>query len=365
MLSGLPKYTHRDVDRHGVTRIYFKRQGQGKRRLFAEPGTPKFDREYAAALAASEATTARREATRDVEPPAPTGTLRWLCKRYMKAPAFLELDPRTRHVRRLVIGHCLREPIAPDAPERFGDFPLDRMTVKAVKILRDRKRAFPHSANARVQALRQVYAWAIEDELTDAITFNPARDVAYLKGKPGGFHAWTIDEVEAFEAVHPVGTQARLAFALLLYTGQRRSDMVRFGRQHVRDGWLSFTQFKNRNRAPVRLEIPIIPELQRIIDASPTGDLTFLVTQLGQPFTSNGFGNRMRKWCDEAGLPDCSAHGLRKAAVARLAELGCTDREIMAITGHQTVKEVDRYAKGVRQRALAASVLRKVEAAGD
>ena len=78
----------------------------------------------------------------------------------------------------------------------------------------------------------------------------------------------------------------------------------------------------------------------------------------------NGFGNRFRKWCDDAGLPHCSAHGLRKAGSTRLAALGASDREIMAITGHQTAKEVDRYTKGVRQKKLAASAMEKWEREG-
>jgi integrase len=85
------------------------------------------------------------------------------------------------------------------------------------------------------------------------------------------------------------------------------------------------------------------------------------VTEFGRPFTAAGFGNRFRKWCDEAELPHCSAHGLRKAGAARLAELGATDREIMAINGHQTAKEVDRYTKGSRQRELAARAMKKWE----
>jgi superfamily II DNA or RNA helicase len=106
-------------------------------------------------------------------------------------------------------------------------------------------------------------------------------------------------------------------------------------------------------------------ELQRIIDATtPLGKDTYLVTEFGKAFTVNGFGNRFRKWCDEAGLPHCSAHGLRKASSARLAELGASDREIMAITGHQTAKEVDRYTKGVRQKKLAASAMEKWEREG-
>ena len=98
-----------------------------------------------------------------------------------------------------------------------------------------------------------------------------------------------------YEERHPVGCKARLAFALLLYTGQQRSDVVLLGRQHVQNGWLKFTQRKNRNRRPITLELPILPVLQEIIDKSPTGGLTFLVTDRGRPFTGNGFGNKMRQ----------------------------------------------------------------------
>ena len=133
---------------------------------------------------------------------------------------------------------------------------------------------------------------------------------------------------------------------------------MRLGRQHVKDGWLSFTQHKNRNRKPVKVEIPITPALKTIIDASPCGSLAFLVTDHGRPFSSsNSFGNKFRDWCDQAGLPHCSAHGLRKAAAARLAELGASDREIMAVTGHQTSKEIDRYTRGMRRKVLARSAM--------
>ncbi|WP_243837494.1 tyrosine-type recombinase/integrase [Rhodovulum visakhapatnamense] len=209
-----------------------------------------------------------------------------------------------------------------------------------------------------VKAVGQLFKFAVRYEFCDR---NPAAEVEYLHPKNAdGFHSWSLEEIAAYEARHPVGTMARLALALALYTGQRRSDLVQLGKQHVRDGWLIFTQHKNRNRNPVRQEIPIIPDLQRIIDASPVGDLTFLVTTFGQPFTSNGFGNRFRKWCDEASLPQCSVHGLRKAAAARLAELGCTEFEIMAITGHRTSKEVTRYTRAASQKARAESALKRM-----
>jgi integrase len=134
-----------------------------------------------------------------------------------------------------------------------------------------------------------------------------------------------------------------------------------FGRQHARGDWLHFTQQKNRNNKPVTLAIPIHPELRRIIDATPSGALAFLISELGRPFTANGFGNRFRKWCDEAGLPpECSAHGLRKAAATRLAEAGATELEIRAITGHQTSREVSRYTKAVNQKQMAKSAMEKL-----
>jgi hypothetical protein len=90
-------------------------------------------------------------------------------------------------------------------------------------------------------------------------------------------------------------SKARLALALLLYIGQRRSDVVTFGRQHIKSGWITFTQAKNRKRKPITLSIPVRRELKAIIDASPSGNLTFLVTAFGKPFTANGFGNWFRE----------------------------------------------------------------------
>lgn len=73
-----------------------------------------------------------------------------------------------------------------------------------------------------------------------------------------------------------------------------------------------------------------------------------------------GFGNKFREWCDEANLTHCSSHGLRKAAAARLAEMGCSDREIMSITGHRTASEVDRYTRGARQRVMAQTAITRL-----
>src|SRR5262249_36813994 len=156
------------------------------------------------------------------------------------------------------------------------------------------------AANNRLKTIRRVFVWALEN---DHVIANPARDVSLLRRVSEDHHTWTVEEVEQYERRHLIGTKARLALALLLYTGTRRSDVVLLGRQHVRRGWLKFKQQKNRDRHPVTTEIPILPPLQKIIDATPTGDLTFLVTgKGGRPFAAAGFGNWFRDQCDEAGL---------------------------------------------------------------
>jgi integrase len=167
--------------------------------------------------------------------------------------------------------------------------------------------------------IRRLFLWAIEHDLVEE---NPARDVRRLTHTSAGHHSWTMEEVEQFEVRHPVGSKARLALGLLLYTGARRSDVVLLGRQHVKGGWIKFIAQKNQRRRPVTVELPMPPALVSIIDATVTGTLTFLVTEYGRPFTAAGFGGWFRTRCDEAELPHCSAHSLRKAGAARAAENG-------------------------------------------
>lgn len=144
----------------------------------------------------------------------------------------------------------------------------------------------------------------------------------------------------------------RLALDLLLYTGQRKSDIVLFGSKHVKDGWLRFTQQKNRNSKPVTLEIPILPQLAATIAATPSGHLTFLVSKLGKPFSVAGFGMRFRDWCDAAGLPECTAHGLRKIAAVRTAQNGATPAQLMAIFGWRDIKQAELYTRAADQNGL-------------
>ena len=186
---------------------------------------------------------------------------------------------------------------------------------------------------------------------------DPTRDVKAAPVKAGdGRHPWTEHEIAQFENCHPIGSRARLAQALLLYTGQRRGDVIKMGRQHVRDGVLQVQQEKTK----AQLSIPVHPQLQEIIDASVTGRMTFLITKFGKGWNATAFSIWFGKQCKAAGLRKCSAHGLRHAAARRLAEAGCTAHEIAAITGHASLKEVQRYTKAADQKRLAAAAMQKV-----
>lgn len=177
---------------------------------------------------------------------------------------------------------------------------------------------------------------------------NPAVGIKRAPGCKEEWKTWSEADVARFEDKHPVGTKARLALALLLYTGQRVSDMARMGRQHVHDRLIDVRQQKTG----AALSIPIHPELRAIIDSMPVDNLNFMMTATGKPFTANGFCHWFFDRCREAGLPaGLSAHGLRKAMCRRLAEAGCSVPQIMAISGHQTLSEVQRYTRAAEQFA--------------
>jgi integrase len=136
--------------------------------------------------------------------------------------------------------------------------------------------------------------------------------------------------------------------ALMLYTAQRRSDAIRLGPQDITpEGRWQLTQKKTTTP----LQIRVHPELLDVIDASAGVIETwrFLVNRDGAQFSDAGFGNRFRQWCDEAGLPHCSAHGLRHAAMRRLAEAGYSAPDIMAVSGHKRLADVQVYIDAADQ----------------
>jgi integrase len=368
--SGFIELRHlvEDVDRHGKVRVYYRRKGKEKIRLRAPLGTDEFLAQYRGVHGGT-----TQEPTKPDKParmPAKPGSLRSLIQQYYGSAEFRGLEGSTQHARRLILDVLCEERLNTEdrSSPSMGTARYSLMEPKHVRKCRDRKADWPEAANGRVKALRQVFAWAIESGHAKS---NPAKDVPYLKGSATGFHTWTMEEVRQYEARHPIGTKARLALALLLLTGQRRSDVIIFGKQHVREAknisqnlqavhqgrWLAFTQRKNRNRKPISLMIPLLPELEQVIAGSSCGDMTWLITQFGKPFTGPGFGNWFRVRCDQAGLPHCTAHGLRKAGATIAAERGASERQLMAIFGWQTSKQAVLYTRAAEQKVLAGGAM--------
>lgn len=356
-----------DTDRHGNARWYYRPpKKDGVRtgtmvRLRGEPGTPQFIEEYLAAVAGQ--TVAKRK----VILPASNESLRGLVVGYYKSAYFRTLGPSTQKARRGILDTICESLVDTQAgKKRRGDLPYAEMRAKHVRAIRDEKLDFPEAANGRLKALGQVFKWAIEEELVET---DPTAAVDNLKGSSIGFHTWTMEEVHAFEQRHPVGTRARLALALLLFTGVRRSDVVKLGRHMEQAGSLHFVETKGANShalsrkkrsAPKQRVIPIVPELREVIDATPSGQLTYLVSANDLPYKETSFGNWFRDRCDEAGLKHCSAHGLRKAGAKIAAENGATAHQLMAIYGWEKLEQAELYTRQANKTLLAAQAMHLV-----
>jgi integrase len=213
-----------------------------------------------------------------------------------------------------------------------------------------------------LNTLRAMFRWAAAE---GRVPDDPTLGVTRAKVKTTGYKTWSEDQIARFEGKYPVGTKARLAFALLLYTDQRRSDVVNLGPQQIHNGVLTIDQRKTEGGEEAHVEIPVHPKLREVIDAMPTvGVKTFLVTSFGKPYTAPGFGNWFRELCDAADCPGVPAHGLRKATARRLAEIGCSVHHIASITGHATLSEVQRYTRAADRRRLAREAMTKLVEGG-
>lgn len=339
-----------DRDRHGNVRLYYWRKGRPKIRLRSPPGSAAFMAEIETAKETSDAVAPK--SARDIAPE----SLRALCLDYYASANFRLLDKRTSRQHRLLLEDICRSKTK--TGQERGSLPYAMMAPQHVEQLRDEKLELPGAANNRVKALRRLFKWAKAAKKSGAR--NPAAEVGYLRPRGDGFRTWTAADIERFEEAHPIGTKARLYFALLLYTGVRRSDVVKLGPQHERNGLLHFTEMKGSQRAgavPKVRDIPIIEPLRVVLDASRhlMGPFAYLVTERGVAFTVNGFGNKVQDWCKEAGLPPgLASHGVRKAAAVHAAENGATDRELMALFGWETEKEASRYTRAANRKKMAA-----------
>jgi integrase len=341
---------HEYKDRHGRWRRYLRRPGYPGIPLPAD--LPRYSQAFLEAYqrALAGATTLTRPeigSSRTVP-----GTIGALVASYLTSGEFRTLAPSTQTTYRPFIEQFRTD----HGEKRVATFQRQHV----MKGMANRAET-PVQANKWLRMVKALMHFAIAEGLRDD---DPTLAIKNLRQKSGGYHEWTEEEIAQFETRHPIGTRPRLAQALLLHTAQRRSDVIRIGRQHVRDGILYMrkgrTDDMRQKKTSTELQIPIHADLQAVLDATPSDHLTFIVTELGKPFTAAGFGNWFREQCETAGLKGCSAHGLRHAACARLADAGCTPHEIMAISGHKNLAEVERYTQRASQKRLAKMAMAKV-----
>lgn len=329
-------------DRHGRTRWRYRRKGFA-RDIGTDFGSDEFKRRYAEAEA--EAMGRRSEGVgrdRTVK-----GSLSDLIASYYRSPMWQGLGEVTQRTYRGPIEKLRQE---------HGHKRIAMLERRHVMNILSEKAHTPAAANNLRKRFAQLLDHAID---LDWIRSNPVRLVKPYKTESTGFHPWDEGEIARFFEVHAPGTLAHTAVTLMLYTGAARVDAVKLGSWNIRQDRIEYRRQKTINTNGMLVSIPLHPELSEILHKLPD-DRPYLATAYGKARSPDGLGNKMREWCDQAGLSSCTSHGLRKACARRLAEAGATAHEIMAVTGHKTLAEVQRYTESALREGLADKAIGKL-----
>ena len=328
------KYVHAFRDRAGRMRYYFRRHGK-RTPLPGLPGSGEFMDAYSTLLS-------NRPQDVELRPTAAPRTFAALAIRYYGSPQYQSLSASSRTNYRRVIDGFL---------EQHGHRRVDQMTREHVDIVIGKLANKPGAGIILLKRIRTLIRYAMALGWTDR---DPTAGVKGYKSKE--MHTWNEGEISVFEQRWPEGTRERLTFALLLYTGQRGSDVYRMTWADIVGDTIRVAQQKTATK----LTIPIHETLYRVLSTASHSHSTILATAYGERFSVKGFGQMISTAIRAAGLPErCKAHGLRKAAARRLAEAGCSASEIAAITGHKTLAEVERYTRAADQARLARQALQR------
>jgi integrase len=334
--SRLP-YVQQFVDRGNVLRHYFRKPGYSRVALPGPYGSPEFLAAYQTAL---EGQPEPVGASRTIP-----GSINTLIVSYYGSAAFTSLKPLTARTYRNILERFRNE---------HGNKPVSKMEARHVRDIMNAKASTPDAANRLLGMISVLMDHAVQIGMRPD---NPCAGVKRLRHKSDGHATWGEADIAAFRARWPKGSRERLVFELALNTGQRRGDLVEMGWQHVTGDTIHVRQ----NKTGARVAIPIVSELREVLDRLPRDRLTFIATSTGAPFTAAGLGNFFRDAVDAAGISAAlSLHGLRKAAARRLAEAGCTAHEIASVTGHATLREVERYTREAEKARLARAATAKV-----
>ena len=330
-------YVEQWRDRHGQLRTYF-RKGKGPRiSLPNDTKSDDFARQYGRAMATLPETTKRPVAMRD--------TIAGLIASYKASDKYVELRDTTKK------GYASR---LKTLQNQHGHRSVSGMSAERIeKLILAPYVGKPGARLAILKMLRVLIRHAI---CIGWLKADPSTTIK--RPKTQRIRSWAEDEISAYREHWPVGSKQRTAFELFLNLGQRRSDVVRMAWSHIEGRKIRVTQQKTGKR----LSIPLHKDLVAALDDAERPHVAILTTAFGERFTVDGFSGWMRCAITAAGLPlACQPHGLRKATGRRLAECGCTAKQIMAILGHTTLAEAERYTEDADQEIMAEAAISKLE----
>lgn len=331
-----PPYLHREKTRHGKFVWYVRKDGK-RTRLRADYGTPEFQEEYQAALARR----AGAQKTRAVR----AGSVQWLWDRYRETTKWSDLSLATRRQRENIMRGVLAS---------IGEQDASKINTGSIEASKDARRETPAQARNFLDAMRGLFRWAVKAKHLKADPTagveNPERPT-----NATGFPAWSEEDISAYERCWAPGTRQRVWLHVLLYTGLRRGDAVRLGRQHVREDVATI----RTEKTDIEVFLPILPTLASTLAIGPTGDLAFICGERGEPLTKESFGNMFSEACRKAGIRK-SAHGVRKLAATIMVENGATVAELESVFGWQGGAMAMLYTKAANRKRLSVGAMHKL-----
>jgi integrase len=338
------RYVHSFVDKTGHTRFYFRYRGK-RWPLSGAPGSSEFALRY-------------DELRRDCIKPEPgrgnvafgPNTLGSVIEKYITSDAFTSKAHHTKRQYRRLLDRI---------KELCGRALITDLREEHVREIRSRFLPATFTADSTVMLLSTLWLFAKEN-LAMRLGPNPTTDIRKLHRQAWEHEPWPEAVIKKFAAEARPKANASLALLLLLYTGQRAGDVAAMKWEQYDGKGIKVRQQKTAEL----LWIPCHSKLKDALDRAEWKSEFILTTQLGSGYSAGAFCNMIAEATAQIGHKEYTAHGLRKNAAIALAEADCTVHQIMAITGHKTLKQAMHYTKGVAQKRLAREAIDKLESAG-
>lgn len=347
-----------EMTRHGKVRYMFHLRPDGRRITIAgAPGQTEFERRYQALLSGADAVEERKaDSITRIRKGTDPQTLGELFHAYV---AHLDIEQSRGKIAASTRRHYCR--LLQQLVDRYGSAVLTSFEERDLLVMLDKHGPTANTFNNLLRAVKSIFAYA---KKYHRLSPNPALGLEKINVVTDGFPEWEDEDIERFVATHPLGTKAYLAMMILMHLAPRRSDLVKLGPSNIidRSGMkiVSFEPQKTARSSNIEVVRPLHPELEQAIQETRIGTETFLITEFGKPFTSNGFGNKMREWGNVAGIKKgVASHGMRKTVGINLAEHEASPYEIMATLGHSSPKVTEIYTRAANRRKLASGAASK------